>query len=183
LAKSDLQSNLESLTDAQKECLRLVLAHFSSKQIARQLGISRHTVDQRLRVAIQKLNATDRWEAARILASTESNGDFAASAAYQPIVYQSPQLPNLPDIPTVNGSGGEGDCRSDNRGESLNDGPSLSAIMVASEATKPQNVPVGEWVEGAKPLSVKVGMILGVCILSLIAFTAVVSALEILSRI
>jgi DNA-binding NarL/FixJ family response regulator len=37
------------LTDAERDCLRLVFQHMTSKDIARQLGGSPHTVDMRLR--------------------------------------------------------------------------------------------------------------------------------------
>ena len=40
---------IEKLTEAQRVCLRMVLMHLSSKDIARELGISPHTVDQRPR--------------------------------------------------------------------------------------------------------------------------------------
>ena len=36
---------IEMLTPRERECLRLVNDHLSSKQIGRRLGISKHTVD------------------------------------------------------------------------------------------------------------------------------------------
>lgn len=85
-------SHLDKLTEGQRECLRRVLLHQTSKDIARELGISPHTVDQRLRVATRALGVSSRIEAARALASVENN-EFPA---YQSSVYQSPVV--APDI-------------------------------------------------------------------------------------
>lgn len=52
------------LTDKQRACLDLVLAHKTSKQIARELGISKYTVDQRITAARQILGASDRGDTA-----------------------------------------------------------------------------------------------------------------------
>lgn len=59
------------LSEGQKECLRLVLKHMTSKEIARHLGISSHTVDQRLRYAIRILGARSRMQAALRLSEAE----------------------------------------------------------------------------------------------------------------
>ena len=45
-------SPVARLTGGQIECLLLVDRHYSSKEIASQLGISPHTVDQRIRGAL-----------------------------------------------------------------------------------------------------------------------------------
>lgn len=54
------------LNEGHRECLRLVLLSKNSKEIARELGISPHTVDQRLRQAIHILKAENRFDAAQI---------------------------------------------------------------------------------------------------------------------
>ncbi len=71
----------EELTEGQKECLRLVAAHCTSKEIARKLGISRFTVDQRLDAARSKLNASSRKEAALLFVA------YDESAVSHPLVY------------------------------------------------------------------------------------------------
>ena len=48
------------LTQGQLDCLRLVDQHLSSKEIAVELGISPHTVDQRIRLALQILGVERR---------------------------------------------------------------------------------------------------------------------------
>lgn len=77
--------DLSRLTDGQKACLRMVYRHMSSKDIARTLGISPHTVDQRLRIAMRALGVGSRVEAARILVELEGG-------AYQSSLYQTPHL-------------------------------------------------------------------------------------------
>lgn len=72
----------DRLNDGQRDCLRLVLAHHNSKEIARQLGVSSHTVDQRLRTAMRILNAQSRFEAARAFAAID------VQDRYQPLIYQ-----------------------------------------------------------------------------------------------
>jgi DNA-binding CsgD family transcriptional regulator len=55
---------LASLTEKQREVLDLLLEHKTSKEIARALQISPHTVDQRIQFAKDKLGAATRNEAA-----------------------------------------------------------------------------------------------------------------------
>ena len=62
---------IDHLTPRERECLRLVYEHLSSKQIARQLGISKHTVDTHVDKARQRLGAVDRYDAARRMAAFE----------------------------------------------------------------------------------------------------------------
>lgn len=57
----------ERLTPREQECLRLVAQHLSSKQIARELAVSQHTVDGHLNEARRKLGAATRRDAARML--------------------------------------------------------------------------------------------------------------------
>ena len=54
------------LNAGQLDCLRLVDAHLSSKEIAGELGISPHTVDQRIRQALAILGVERRTQAARV---------------------------------------------------------------------------------------------------------------------
>jgi DNA-binding CsgD family transcriptional regulator len=55
---------LASLTEKQREVLDLLLEHKTSKEIARVLAISPHTVDQRIQFSKDKLGAATRNEAA-----------------------------------------------------------------------------------------------------------------------
>ena len=80
--------NVDRLSEGQRECLRRVLMHQTSKDIARELGISPHTVDQRLRVAAKTLGVAGRTDAALMLARAE-NIDIAA---YQSTLYQASDI-------------------------------------------------------------------------------------------
>ncbi|WP_226017793.1 helix-turn-helix transcriptional regulator [Novosphingobium sp. FKTRR1] len=59
-------SLLESLTAKQREVLDLLIEHRTSKEISRLLGISPHTVDQRIMFARAKLNVATRGEVAQV---------------------------------------------------------------------------------------------------------------------
>lgn len=88
------------LTDKQRECLRLVWRHQESKEIARALGISPHSVDGRIKTAMRTLGADDRYEAARLLALAEDVGTD------QPPVYAPSDIHDAPlyasDLPPLN---------------------------------------------------------------------------------
>jgi DNA-binding CsgD family transcriptional regulator len=74
---------LNRLTEGQRDCLRLVLLHLTSKEIARRLGVSAHTVDNRIKAAIRVLGVSSRAEAAHLLAASEG------ASEYQQLVYQA----------------------------------------------------------------------------------------------
>ncbi|MEI9850706.1 MAG: helix-turn-helix transcriptional regulator [Sphingomonas sp.] len=59
------------LTEAQLACVRLV-PKGPSKVIAKQLGISHHTVDDHIREAMRRLGVTTRREAAAIVAEWDA---------------------------------------------------------------------------------------------------------------
>lgn len=59
---------LESITERQREVLDRVVEHRTSKEIARELGISPNTVDQRINAVRRRLGASDRAEVARLYA-------------------------------------------------------------------------------------------------------------------
>lgn len=62
----DTQENpLADLTAKQREVLDLLIQHKTSKEISRLLGISHHTVDQRIMLARTKLNVSTRGEVAQ----------------------------------------------------------------------------------------------------------------------
>jgi DNA-binding CsgD family transcriptional regulator len=63
---SEIEFMLAGLTPKQREVLDLLIEHKTSKEIARQLGISPHTVDQRIQFAKEKLGANSRSEVAQL---------------------------------------------------------------------------------------------------------------------
>jgi DNA-binding CsgD family transcriptional regulator len=62
---------VSQLTARQRDCLRLVLKHCPSKEIARTLAISPNTVDQHIRAAMTILGAPSRVAAAKLLLAHE----------------------------------------------------------------------------------------------------------------
>src|SRR3954471_11168595 len=56
----------ETLTERERQCLRLVFERLRPKEIGRELGISHHTVNGHLQQAMRKLGATSSLEAARL---------------------------------------------------------------------------------------------------------------------
>jgi DNA-binding CsgD family transcriptional regulator len=75
---------IANLSAGQLDCLRLVDQHLSSKEIAVELGISPHTVDQRIRQSLHTLGVARRAQAARIVAQS--------SAPYQRLIHQPPHI-------------------------------------------------------------------------------------------
>jgi DNA-binding CsgD family transcriptional regulator len=84
LPLDSVAARVERLTAGQLDCLQLVDQHLNSKEIAAELGISSHTVDQRIRQALAILGVERRAQAARIVAQY--------SGAYQRLIHQSPHI-------------------------------------------------------------------------------------------
>jgi DNA-binding CsgD family transcriptional regulator len=177
------QDTIAILKDGQKDCLRLVLHHYSSKEIARQLGISSHTVDQRLRLATRLLEASDRFEAARILATAEHGSDL--SAAYQPLIYQPSHLSPPDQLCNKTLSDDNRDDRSDAQNLVLNDALAPFKVSKASgtETLFTNPVSFGEAIEKQLSLPAKFAWVVGISAVSLLAFGAAIAGLEVLSRL
>jgi DNA-binding CsgD family transcriptional regulator len=93
------------LTETQKACLRLVFQHQSSKDIARHLGSSPHTIDNHIKAAMARLGAVSRVEAARELANQESHDERRTLAS--PCSVLSPDMSD-PYPNDTNSSGVDG---------------------------------------------------------------------------
>lgn len=77
---------LTQLSEAQINCLRLVAANRSSKEIALETGLSHQTVDQYISRAAAVLGAANRREAARILAELEREAFRKPEFKPEPVV-------------------------------------------------------------------------------------------------
>ena len=84
-AENPMAARVAQLTAGQLDCLRLVDQHLSSKEIAGELGISPHTVDQRIRQSLAILGVERRAQAARLVAQYDSS--------YQRLIHQPPYIP------------------------------------------------------------------------------------------
>ena len=80
----EVADRVARLTEGQLDCLRLVAQHMSSKEIAVELGISPHTVDQRIRQSLHTLEVPRRAQAARIVSQF--------SDPYQRLIHQTPYI-------------------------------------------------------------------------------------------
>ena len=79
-----MAQSLPALSEGEKQCLRLVAQGFNSKEIARQLHVSEHTVDQRVRTSLRKFGVPSRKEAARLFVSHQQL--TAQNGTYQPLI-------------------------------------------------------------------------------------------------
>jgi DNA-binding CsgD family transcriptional regulator len=80
----EMTARVARLTRGQLDCLRLVDQLLSSKEIAAELKISPHTVDQRIRQALAILGVERRAQAARLVA--------AYKGPYQRLIHQPPYI-------------------------------------------------------------------------------------------
>ena len=87
-AEDPTAQRVARLSLGQLDCLRLVDQHLSSKEIATELKISPHTVDQRVRQSLAILGVERRSQAARLVARY--------SGPYQRLIHQSPHIPGEP---------------------------------------------------------------------------------------
>ena len=66
-----MSSGYQALTEKEKQTLRLMVRGHDAKSMARHLGLSVHTVNERLRDARRKLEVSSSREAARLVLKTE----------------------------------------------------------------------------------------------------------------
>ena len=80
---------IDRLTDNERECLERVLDHQTAKEMARDLGISHHAVEKRLKRTRERLGAATSLEAARRYGETVSGSPDLIREA--PIVEDRPE--------------------------------------------------------------------------------------------
>ena len=68
-----MPDSITSLPEGQKACLRLVAQGMSSKEIAKALDLTPQTVDTYLKASMSRLGASNRRDAARMLAAAEAS--------------------------------------------------------------------------------------------------------------
>lgn len=78
-----MTEGFQALTEHEKETLRLLLRGYDIKSIAAGLGLSVHTVNERLRDARRKLGTSSSRQAPRILGDIERGGaNFSGDKCY-----------------------------------------------------------------------------------------------------
>lgn len=93
-----MTSGFQALTEKEKQTLRLLVDGHDAKSMARHLGLSVHTINERLRDARRKLSASSSREAARQLREIEArypeiSGDKALGEATAPSGMEQLALP------------------------------------------------------------------------------------------
>lgn len=79
----NMSSAVSSLTEKEKQALRLLVNGYDAKSMARQLGLSVHTVNERLREARRKMAVSSSREAARKLRELEGTSpEFLAPKSF-----------------------------------------------------------------------------------------------------
>lgn len=173
-------TSFATLSDGQRACLRLVLGHLNSKEIGRELDISPHTVDQRLRGAMRILNAGSRFEAARKFA------EYEGEETYQPLIYQSPDIENSSESAILRTSAKrdkEADSDLDLTTSDLNGG--AAALTFDNPSTKRSRLPFPRYRGEKNELStaMRLGWVVVIAIGSAFSFGGILSGLEALSRL
>jgi DNA-binding CsgD family transcriptional regulator len=129
--------SIAKLSQHHLEVLALVAEHKSSKEIARQLGISPDTVDQRLKRVKALTGVSGRAEAARLYRQTIQIGGNCGADIYGELVYQTPDLAGVGQVSDEAVSLGNED-RSSDKGHSLHQpNAAYSAGFVSWERERP----------------------------------------------
>lgn len=174
-----IQNRVSRLSDGQRQCLVFVNQHLSSKEIALRLGISPHTVDQRVRQALHILGVDKRGEAARMVASAMRSSD---DPAYQRLIHQPPYIDASPAPGHQKGAVGHQIRQADRAGETSLVGIETEQRLANSWASLP--LPIATRSQPSNELSVGVRLLWIVLIAVGAAFSAgmFLAGLESLSR-
>jgi DNA-binding CsgD family transcriptional regulator len=81
-----MSEGLRQLTEREKETLRLLFSGHDIKSIASHLGLSPHTVNERLREARRKLGVSSSRQAARLLAAGEPHDSIFSADKHSGVV-------------------------------------------------------------------------------------------------
>lgn len=87
---------IDTLTDRERECLRQVAQGYSTKQIARTIGVTDTRAAKIIDSANKKLGVSRRIDAARILAQHENRGVNIIPGISTPLQPDGASMPPLP---------------------------------------------------------------------------------------
>ncbi len=184
MLETDVISQCEKLTEAQQDCLRHVAMLMSSKEIARILHISHHTVDQRLKRAQQILGVSTRAEAARLFAAFENSSNFS-SGMYGNLVYGSSELPPARYSRNLSASVDEPSPFADSGTNQLQEEQAMFFQDAPSVDKQPAflSALLETGRENNLSIPVRIAIIASIVVFSILAFSALVSIAEGLSRL
>lgn len=173
------------LNAGERRCLELVAAGMVSKQIGRELGLSPHTVDDRVRTAVRKLNARNRLHAAQILTLALATPAEKAQESVETsrLRYEDSDIPLDHDRGEKGASSGEGDGPGDlSTGKAIE--PESRDSGRATSWLEPSH-PLAKFFGGENKLSIgrRLLVILAIAVGTAVAFTALLNTYVQLSRL
>jgi DNA-binding CsgD family transcriptional regulator len=171
---------VDRLNGGQRDCLRLVLVHLTSKEIARELGVSPHTVDQRLRTAMRILNAHSRFEAARIFAALDREQPYQ-SLIYQPLLVEQDDKNGNQETSSARTRGKKSGVEDDSA--NAESGGALVALERSEYRHRPLPIPRFRGEKNRLAAVERLGWILAIAIGAALSFGGLMSGLEALSRL
>lgn len=177
----EARRSLESLSEGQLNVLARVAEYKSSKEIARELGISPNTVDQRLKRVQAILGVGGRFDAARLYRA--AYGDLPQpEQACGDLVYQAPGLAT-PATPADQESSPVVENRTGDGSATLHQAQAAYAVE-PSWTQPPTRFPalLGGRSNELGPLARAVA-ILGLTLLAFLSFAAAVALAEGMSRL
>lgn len=186
MTENDLTScRLGQLSEGQIAVLRRVAELKSSKEIARELAISPHTVDKRISRILAILGVSSRADAARAYLNAAVKGADTRPLAYQPLVYQSSSLPSEPFAAYPGSSSGERNPVDDGGMPTLREIQARYFADIPNEPKQTSWSMVPFWASQRNELTPKQRAIAIVAImfLSILALSILVSVAESLSRL
>jgi DNA-binding CsgD family transcriptional regulator len=179
---------LARLTPGELRCLEMVASGMVSKEIARQLDISPHTVDSRLRAVTRKLGSRNRFVAAQYYSDVLKKAQNSADSGISNLIYEDLSLPQMDPADKMEPSPGNGSGPDEPLPLTASDQAFLSSTLHDErrpEAEAKTSHPLATFLGGENQLSVgrRLLWILGIAIGTAMAFTAIVNSLIGLSRL
>lgn len=146
---------LVELTAKQREVLDLLIQHKTSKEISRELGISPHTVDQRIMLARAKLGVGTRGEVAQAYRKLV--------ATYEQPVYEDSHI-GFPPLPVETRPRDDGDARPPSASfrHPVHDAPEIVRLEEAEEQVFHHVLP--EMFNGPDGTLLRLGYISGITV-------------------
>lgn len=165
--KEKHENPLADFTAKQREVLDLLIQHKTSKEISRILGISPHTVDQRIMLARSKLNVATRGEVAQVYR--------ALVDTYERPIYEESYVAEVPDDGHF--SPQDHEANQTNVGNGTGSEPPAAIVQVVHYSVLP------EAFDGPYGTLVRLGFIAGIAVFLVVAVLGGLSMYSELARI
>jgi len=173
---------LSRLNAGERACLALAAKGMVSKQIGRDLQLSPHTVDDRIRSACRKLGARNRLHAAQIYTLEISRNNSDTSVLTSRLRHEDSDIPTAPEPGDKEASAGEGDGSDDLRSKP-GFRPEARASGDGRSWLEPSH-PLAKFLGGENrlPIGRRLLLIVAIAIATGILFTALVNSYVTLSQ-